>query len=121
MRTTKPKLSEADIQQACCELLVLDGWRVFRTELTVQRERGRVVGERYMPDVQAIRYWTGVGRGIASVLYVEFKAPGKAPNAGQLAWHDVERARGGIVVVADDIDNFKAWYLQSGLNRSIRP
>lgn len=121
-------LTEADIQQTVCELLTLDGWHMFRTELTVQRDRGRVVGERGMPDVMAVRYGsvnTGYPdddrrRCFAQLLYIEFKAPGKNPPAHQLAWHAAERTKGALVLVVDDIEAFRTWYAASGLSRRLR-
>jgi len=127
MRTTKPKLSEADIQRAACELLIADGWRVLRTELTVQRERGRVVGERGMPDCLAVRYdgqkmykHVSAMRCLGhEIMWLEFKAPGKPLKPMQLAWHAEELRQGALVLTVDDINGFVSWYLASGLNRSI--
>lgn len=113
----KPKLLERDIQQTCTEFLELDGWRAFRTELTIQRERGRVVGERGQPDYLYLRY---TDDGMARVLWIEYKKPGEKPRPDQLAWHDAERKRGGIVLVVDDIDWFMRWYRLGGLARNVR-
>lgn len=120
------KISEAHIQQAVCEFLILDGWRIFRTELTVQRERGRVVGERGMPDCLAIRYRQGERLDPVSILqsrrtsldqvmWIEFKAPGKTPRADQHAWHKAEHQRGANVLVVDDIDWFMNYYRTNGM------
>jgi len=113
----KPKLLERDIQQTCTEFLELDGWRAFRTELTIQRERGRVVGERGQPDYLYLRY---TDDGMARVLWIEYKKPGEKPRPDQLAWHEAERKRGGIVLVVDDIDWFMRWYRLGGLARNVR-
>ena len=113
----KPKLLERDIQQPCTEFLELDGWRAFRTELTIQRERGRVVGERGQPDYLYLRY---TDDGMARVLWIEYKKPGEKPRPDQLAWHEAERKRGGIVLVVDDIDWFMRWYRLGGLARNVR-
>jgi len=112
----KPKLLERDIQQTCTEFLELDGWRAFRTELTIQRERGRVVGERGQPDYLYLRY---TDDGMARVLWIEYKKPGEKPRPDQLAWHEAERKRGGIVLVVDDIDWFMRWYRLGGLARFV--
>lgn len=115
-----PGLLEHHIQQTVTEFLQLDGWRAFRTELTVQRERGRVVGERGQPDYLYLRYATSVagqGTGLASVIWIEFKRPGEKPRADQLAWREAECARGALVLVVDDIDQFIEWYRESGLQR----
>lgn len=128
------KISESDIQTAIVDFLTYDGWRAFRTELTVQRERGRVVGERGMPDYCFIRYLDrheihcpcSNGANIiavlkapaAEVLWIEFKRLGEKPDVDQLGWHGVERVRGGMVLVVDDIDKFIDFYKRdSGLNR----
>lgn len=111
----KPKLLERDIQQTCTEFLELDGWRAFRTELTVQRERGRVVGERGQPDYLYLRYHYGMAR----VLWIEYKKPGEKPRPDQLAWHEAERKRGAVVLVVDDIDWFMRWYRLGGLARNL--
>lgn len=118
-------LKESHIQQTVTEFLQLEGWRAFRTELTVQRERGRVVGERGQPDYLYIRYlftvedtvpaYAGWEHEDAQVLWIEFKRPGEKPRPDQLAWHASERARGALVLVVDDIDAFIAWYKASGL------
>ena len=113
----KPKLLERDIQQTCTEFLELDGWRAFRTELTIQRERGRVVGERGQPDYLYLRY---TDDGMARVLWIEYKKPGEKPRPDQLAWHEAERKRGGIVLVVADIDWFMRWYRLGGLARNVR-
>lgn len=115
-----PGLLEHHVQRAVTELLEWDGWRAFRTELTVQRERGRVVGERGQPDYLYLRYATpvaGQGTGLASVIWIEFKRPGEKPRADQLAWHEAEGARGALVLVVDDINQFIQWYRESGLQR----
>ena len=113
----KPKLLERDIQQTCTEFLELDGWRAFRTEYTIQRERGRVVGELGQPDYLYLRY---TDDGMARALWIEYKKPGEKPRPDQLAWHEAERKRGGIVLVVDDIDWFMRWYRLGGLARNVR-
>ena len=119
-------LTEAHVQQTCTEFLISDGWHAIRTELTVQKERGRVVGEVGMPDHLYIRYydalsdrseWPAHLATSAQVLWIEFKRPGRHPTKQQFAWHKAERARGALVLVVDDIDGFMAWYKASGLQR----
>jgi hypothetical protein len=109
-----PSLLESHIQQTVTDFLQLDGWRAFRTELTVQRERGRVVGERGQPDYLYLRY---VVSSYARALWIEFKRPGEKPRPDQLMWHAAERKRGALVIVCDDIDKFIDWYITSGLQR----
>lgn len=87
--------------------------------------RGKGFGEPGMPDDLFIRYgttnedWPRWAKSPAELMWIEFKAPGKLPEAHQLAWHDVERARGGLVKVVDDIDGYIAWYIRSGLARRV--
>jgi hypothetical protein len=131
-KTAKSLVTEAHVQQTCVEFLQLDGWRAFRTEMTVQREYGRAVGEVGQPDYLFIRYkYPCKGEGCsgetcgtaecatAEVLWIEFKAPGKNADAHQLDWHRAEQARGALVLVVDDIDGFIAWYKSSGLGRRV--
>jgi len=124
-----PVLKEADIQRAVSDLLAADGWRVFRMELTVQLEYGRVVGERGMPDCLYIRYMSGVDACMcgcsahcvcAQVLWVEFKTPTTKPTECQRAWHMAEVDRGALVLIVDGIDAFRKWYSDSGLARNVR-
>lgn len=120
-------LTEAHVQETITQFLQLDGWRAFRTELTVQRERGRVVGERGQPDYLYVRYEHFIdhrpdSRSLyykaAYVLWIEFKKPGEKPRPEQLAWHEAERKRGALVLVVSDIDYFiREWYPASGLAR----
>lgn len=55
--------------------------------------------------------------GMCTLMWIEFKAPGKNPTPEQIAWHDEMRARGFAVYVVDDIDDYIDWYKrESGLN-----
>jgi len=117
-QSSKLKVSEADVQQAVVLMLELDGWRFFRTEMTVQREFGRAVGERGMPDALFLRYWAGYRLAEAQVLWIEMKAPGKPLKAHQRDWADAERKLGALVLKVDSIDDFRSWYKTSGLMRN---
>lgn len=130
-------LTEKHVQETVTQFLELDGWRAIRTEHAIERnERGgfkRRVGEVGMADTLFIRYgvvYTAPNLGIKvdgaalwverrdQVMFIEFKAPGKFMEAHQRRWADAERARGALVLVVDDIDNFmKRWYPESGLQR----
>lgn len=88
-----------------------------------------------MADYLYIRYWTGCIdqsamkapiESWAQVLWVEWKSKGGKSKMHQIFWQNAERVRGGLVWVAglefEAIpEGFKAYYLASGLNRSIRP
>lgn len=130
----KPKLSEADVQQAVVQFLELDGWRSIRTDPVSDRARGKGFGEVGMPDYLFVRYEAShfcqtdlppaclIARGAwARVLWIEFKRAGQKPKPHQQAWIDAERTRGALVMVVDDVDAFRHWYFTSGLNRRIVP
>lgn len=134
---SKPKpLSEAHIQATCDDFLILDGWRVFKTDLP--HLRGLGVQEPGMPDRQYARYLGVPCRGIgcsgkqcggqfnapAQILWVEYKRRGGKAGAHQKAWHARERALGALTLIAGESDSFPAsiegfeeWYRQSGLQR----
>lgn len=121
MNVAETLLKESHIQETIVDFLKLDGWRAFRTELTVQRERGRVVGERGQPDYLFLRYGPDghkfIPRAAAQVLWIEFKRPGQKPKPDQNIWHATETARGALVMVVDNIDTFMSWYRTSNLMR----
>ena len=132
-------LTEAHVQQTVTQFLELDGWRAIRTDPVSDRSRGKGFGEVGMPDMLFVRYYDsrvdrtewleGDGtacisrlyyirqRAQAQLLWIELKAPGKAAKPHQLAWHEAERKRGALVLVVDDIDSFRQWYAESGLQR----
>jgi hypothetical protein len=103
---TQPQLLEADIRRTVVEFMVLHGWRHFRTDPVSDRRRATGFGEKGMPDDLFLRYWSWVNGHPAAIVWIEFKRPGQEPKPHQLAWHQAERARGGSVLVVDDIDAF---------------
>ena len=121
-------LSEAQIQRACCDLLVADGWRRIRTDPVSDRLRGKGFGERGMADDLYIRY-SHMGH-LAEVVWIEWKredARGRATKVRdhQRLWHMIERDRGALTLIAGEdfpasIDGFTGWYRKSGLNRRIK-
>jgi hypothetical protein len=114
----KSKLTEAHIQKAVVDFLVLDGWRAIRTDPVSDRSRGKGFGEIGMPDYLFLRYKADC---VAQVIWIEFKASGKCATNAQFAWHQVERKRNAAVLVVDSIDVFTRWYSDSGLAQRIRP
>lgn len=58
-------------------------------------------GHAFVPDQIFIR-------GDGKVIFVEFKAQGKKPTAGQLREHDRLRAQGCLVYVIDSVEAGKA-------------
>ena len=137
------KITEAQIQQTCTEMLELDGWRALQTDPVSDRGRGKGFGEPGMADHLYIRYrmaaeprdfqsdlpnWPRVD---AEVLWIEFKrirAGRKASTkatVNQQTWHQAERARGALTLIAGvdfpaTIEGFTQWYKASGLCRKIR-
>lgn len=123
----RPKISEADVQQAVVTMLELDGWRSIRTDPVSNRGRGKGFGEPGMPDYLFIRYLyreTGwecletTSAAATQILWVEFKAAGKKRKLHQTTWHDRERARGALVMTFDSVDAAREWYKTSGLMRN---
>lgn len=123
----KPKaLSEKQIQTTCDDFMILDGWRIIKTDLP--HLRGLGVQEKGMPDRCYIRYsglaytaergWAA--RAISEVLWVEFKKRKGVVGRHQSAWHRKEQARGGMVWVATQefeptIEGFLAFYRSNKL------
>lgn len=129
---TRPRISEAHVQEAVVQMLVLDNWRPIRTDPVSDRGRGKGFGEPGMPDYMFIRYHcrpevscvdgahgSDFARSIAGVLWIEFKAAGEKPKQHQTTWHDRERARGALVMTFDSVDAAREWYRGSGLNRNM--
>ncbi len=131
--------TEAQIQQQCRDYLALDGWRLVVTD--PPHIRGLGVSEPGMPDDLMIRYQYPC-RGIgcsgehcgtidcvdAELLWIEYKCkrPGSKAAQHQKDWHDRERARGALVVMAGErgpfgfdasLEGFAEWYEKSGLQR----
>lgn len=127
--TTKSlKLTERQIARTCGDYLALDGWRLIWCEPVSRREWGRGFGEKGMPDLLAIRYpipptlLSPYDRSRCLVLWIEWKSARGKLAAHQRAWHDAERARGALTLIAGEdfeasIDGFLLWYRGSGLNR----
>lgn len=138
--------SERSIQEACDDLLTLDGWRIIKTDLP--HLRGLGVQEKGMPDRLYLRYLARpcIGHGCsgeqcgptegvkAQALWIEWKRlkqfTGKRgdtqrptkPAEHQTRWHIEEMARGAFVVVAGrtfpaSVEGFLDWYNGSGLAR----
>ena len=121
------KITEAQVERAVKDLLEADGWRSLKTNPVSNKARGAGFGEIGMADMLFIRYQCVVilndtnevidVEPSCQVIWIEFKAPGKLPSPHQLTWHTRERARGALVLVVDDVDDFREWYKTSGLMR----
>lgn len=133
-RFRKPKLSEADLERQCSDLLALDGWRSLKTDPVSDRSRGKGFGELGMADRLYIRYklsqsgphFTATEDALflpwAEILWVEWKTKTGRAEDHQVAWHTAERARGALVLLAGvdfpaHFEGFTQFYAQSGLLR----
>lgn len=129
-----PKLTEADIERQCSDLLALDGWRTLKTDPVSRREWGKGFGEKGMADCLYLRYDTRprfLGSNptpipgpfpYAEVMWIEWKRPGGVAKPHQRAWIAAERARGALVLLAGadfpaTFEGFADWYRGSGLMR----
>ena len=130
----KPRILEKHVEEAVCNFLEIDGWRSLKQEQNFSDRKVKVTGERGMPDRLFIRYTYPPGnskllaghteysaslQAMCGVIWIEFKAPGKLPRPEQTAWHATERALGALVMVVDSYDDFRRWYLGSGLARRV--
>ena len=121
--------SEAQIEAECTKLLEEDGWRALRTDPVSDRVRGKGFGELGMADHLYLRYGRRRNRELPQgdedqVMWIEFKRPGEKAKKHQIAWHQRERARGALTLIAGEdfpatVEGFRAWYAASGLRRNI--
>lgn len=131
---TKP-LSEAHIEATCTEWLSWDGWRAIETD--PKHLRGLGVSEPGIPDKLYLRYAYSApakhlvdymnpsfrARADASqVMWIEWKRKGGKAGHKQKEWHERERARGALTLIASEdfpasIEGFCSWYQKSGLQR----
>lgn len=119
--------SESMIEAECTKLLEEDGWRALRTDPVSDRGRGKGFGELGMADHLYMRYGQRSNREFPQgeedqVMWIEFKAPKGKPAKHQILWHQKERARGALTLIAGEdfpasVEGFKQWYAASGLNR----
>lgn len=127
------KLTESQIQEACCGLLALDGWRRIRTDM--KQLRGMGVQEPGMADDLFIRYiaipkWVESPVpadyvALSEIFWIEWKAKKGVHGQKQREWQALERARGAVVWVSKQdfpatIEGFEAHYKASGLCRRLR-
>lgn len=122
---TAHKLTERDLSKQICDFMQYRGWRKLRNNVGGRMgNEGQMIpfGERGMPDQLFLRYYRQPTGG-ALVLWIEMKRPGAnmkcrcvpgdkrtCRNCQQRIWRDKERARGAVVIVADDLDEFCRWY-----------
>jgi hypothetical protein len=130
------KLSERDIEKTCSDFLALDGWRGLKTDPVSDRRRAKGFGEKGMADHLYIRYGdmryktdggvlTPAGMLLcvrAEIMWIEWKAPKGRAAAHQKLWHEAERKRGALTLIAGEdfpatIEGFQSWYRSSGLMR----
>ncbi len=127
------KLLESHVQDYVVSYLELDGWICRKMEQNFSERKVKIVGEKGMPDIIAIRYRFADESEAAKILkmavtddqlrahvellWIELKRPGAKPRPDQIAWKEAEEWRGGLVWTVDDIDTFPARYRASGLQR----
>lgn len=127
------RVSEADLERAGTDLLIYDGWRHLKTDPVSRREWGKGFGEPGMADDLYLRYLprylnpyglskAPCDRAFCQCMWIEWKRPKAKPKPHQRIWIEQERARGALVLLADedfpaDYDGFPTWYRKSGLMR----
>lgn len=127
------KLTEADLERQCSDILALDGWRTLKTDPVSRREWGKGFGEKGMADRLYIRYLyvsihpyvkyrENLSRYSAEVLWIEWKSQRGRVKPHQSAWNIAERRRGAAAFIAGvdfpaTFEGFCAWYAESGLMR----
>src|SRR5258708_3876627 len=102
-------ISEKQIQETADQFLTLEGWRIIRTD--PPHLRGLGVQEPGIPDRLYLRYWAGCIDQTAhaspyeswgQILFVEWKRRGGKAPAHQKVWHERERARGALTLIAGE-------------------
>lgn len=115
MKQKKPlpawKIAEREVTKDFKAFMADQGWRLVRNQVSkVATPYGAFqTGEDGMPDFTAV-FYLDVGSGATVTLWCELKAPGKSLRPSQIEWHAKERAKGGRVVVIDDVPLFAGWY-----------
>lgn len=111
------ELKERDVSRQVKEFLEWHGWRVIRNNVTKVKDRtGKWTsyGEVGMPDLLALLYInTNPHPAVSLALWVEMKKPGGRLSPQQVEWHRNEMVRGGLVVVASQLEDFETWYLKT--------
>lgn len=117
------------IEAECTKLLEEDGWRSLRTDPVSDRSKGKGFGELGMADHMYIRYTPfhrmspdGHYMSASHTLWIEFKSAKGKPKKAQIDWHEKERARGALTLIAGvdfpaSVQGFTDWYCTSGLRR----
>lgn len=114
------KLRERDIEDACTDLLALDGWRCIKTDL--RHLRGLGVQEKGMADRLYLRYNQIDVCGLVAAIWIEWKRPKGVVASHQAQWHQKERALGALTLIAGvdfvaTVDGFLEWYRETGFMR----
>ncbi len=127
------KVTEAHIEKYVCDFLSLDGWICRKMEQNFSERKVKLVGEKGMPDIVAIRYRFADESEAAKILkmavtddqlrahvellWVELKRPSQKPRPSQVTWKEAEERRGALCWIVDSIDTFPERYKASGLQR----
>lgn len=131
-RVSEAPLLEADIERAIVDYLALDGWVCRKMEQNFSERKKKVVGQRGMADQLCVRYGPTSGTPslcveramYTQVMWLELKRRTGKAMAHQKAWHEAERARGALTLIAGidfeaSISGFMTWYRASGLRRRV--
>jgi hypothetical protein len=105
------KILEKQVTSDVKKYLMLRGWRPLRMQRTVLPGQFSTC-EPGTPDILFLRYDTTAlhSPGWGQMLWIEFKSPAGHLGPKQVEWIDKEKARGAIVLVVDDLDEFVAYY-----------
>lgn len=118
------KILEKDVQNACVDFMKDRGWRWVRTQFAAMPGMFST-NEPGCPDGFFVRYMPAPAAPARCLLaWVEFKSerdrrvcfcdPAKPKKpckvCRQKKWHERERGRGAVVIVASSLEAFAAWY-----------
>lgn len=115
----KLKITHAQVERACIQLLRAEHWRVFQTHTDARQS----MGEKGQVDLVAVRGFNALGwmwleRGnpplnlpgvSATVLFIEVKAPGEKPSKIQKAWHTAAELDGFEVLVVSEVTDLRRY------------
>lgn len=108
-------MREADIQAACIEWLEYNGWHVLRLNSGKALVQGRCIKlcPEGTPDTVAFKP-SAHGPGIAHVLFLEIKQPGKHPSTMQCIRMEELRIYGAACYVVTSLDELEQILQQMG-------
>lgn len=126
------KISEAHIEEACTQMLQLDGWWTLKLEQNYSEKKRKVVGEAGMADRIYARFENVTqanykakqffAQAKAEVMFIEWKSLTGKPGDEQVRWRLKMQKLGALALLAGydfdrTIEDFRRWYKTSGLMR----